>query len=59
MIVHVNEIKLYGDSKWHDQFNLCSDLYIKSKDESLTSEERESYLDRWWEERYRLESGNY
>ena len=59
MNIHINEIKLDGDSKWHNQFNLCSDLYIKSQDESLTTEEKKYYFDRWWEERFRLESGNY
>ena len=58
-MVHINEIKLDGDSEWHNQFNLCSDLYINAQDESLTNEERKNYFERWVQERYRLESGNY
>jgi hypothetical protein len=59
MIKHINEIKLNGDDKFTEQFNLCSDYYQKSQDELLSNEERKNYFEGWLQERYRLESGNY
>jgi hypothetical protein len=32
---------------------------MKAQDESLTEEERKNYLDKWFEERQRLELGIY
>jgi hypothetical protein len=57
MNIHINEIKLEGKDKWTEQFNVCSDYYKKSNDESLTPEERKKYFDLWFEERQRLELG--
>lgn len=57
--VHVNQIKVEGETPWARQFNLCSDLYLKSLDRSLSAEERKKYLDLWFEERQRLELGIY
>ena len=54
---HINEIKLDGDSKFIEQFNLCSEYYQKANDESLPEEEREKYYKLWFEERQRLELG--
>jgi len=59
MVIHINEIKLEGNDKFTEQFNVCSDYYIKSNDESLTPEERKKYFDLWFEERQRLELGIY
>ena len=56
---HINEIKIDGEGKWNKQFNLCSELFMKAQDESLTEEERKNYLDKWFEERQRLELGIY
>lgn len=56
---HVNQIKVEGDTPWARQFNLCSDLYLKSLDRSLSAEQRKKYLDLWFEERQRLELGIY
>jgi hypothetical protein len=56
---HINEIKLKGNDKFTEQFNLCSDYYQKSQNKSLTKEEREKYLDQWFQERQRLELGMY
>ncbi len=56
---NINEIKIDGEGKWNKQFNLCSELFMKSQDESLTEEERKNYLDKWFEERQRLELGIY
>jgi len=56
---HINEIKIDDEGKWNKQFNLCSELFMKAQDESLTEEERKNYLDKWFEERQRLELGNY
>jgi hypothetical protein len=57
--VHVNQIKVEGDTPWAQQFNLCSDLYLKSMDRSLSAEQRKKYLDLWFEERQKLELGIY
>lgn len=56
---HINEIKIVGEDKWNKQFNLCSELFMKAQDESLTEQERKNYLDKWFEERQRLELGIY
>jgi hypothetical protein len=56
---HINEIKIVGEGKWNKQFNLCSEYYQKAQDESLTEQERKNYLDKWFEERQRLELGIY
>lgn len=56
---HINEIKIVGEGKWNKQFNLCSELFMKAQDESLTEHERNNYLDKWFEERQRLELGIY
>lgn len=54
---HINEIKIDGEGKWNKQFNLCSELFMKAQDESLTEQEIKNYLDKWFEERQRLELG--
>jgi len=59
MIKHINEIKLEGNDRFTEQFNLCSEHYQKAQDESLSDEERKKYFELWLHERYRLESGNY
>jgi hypothetical protein len=59
MYKHINEIKLKGEDKWTKQFNLCTELFLKSKDEKLSKEERENYNNLWFEERLRLELGIY
>ena len=56
---HVNEIKLEGVDRWTKQFNLCSEYYQKAIDKTLSEAERKKYLDKWLEERQRLELGNY
>lgn len=59
MIKHINQIKLEGKDKFTEQFNLCSEYYQKSEDQSLSVEEREKYSNLWFEERQRLELGIY
>jgi hypothetical protein len=56
---HINEIKFEGEDRWTKQFNLCSDLYCKHSDMSLSEDEREDALNLWIEERQRLELGIY
>ena len=58
-IIHVNEIHLDGEDRWSKQFNLCSDYWQKSNDQSLPQEERAKYSKLWLEERKRLELGIY
>lgn len=57
--MYVHEIKLDNNSKFSEQFNLCSDLFSKATDEQLTEEERDKYFDMFISERYRLETGYY
>lgn len=59
MEIHVNQIKFSGEDAWTKQFNLCSDLFIASNDESLTDEERRDYHNQWFEQKLRLELGHY
>ena len=58
-MIHINEIKLEGESKFTTQFNKCSDYWQKSHDESLSEDERKKNFDLWFEERQRLELGIY
>ena len=58
-MIHVNEVHFEGEDRWTKQFNLCSDYFIKSQDKSLSDEERKEWLDKWFEERQRLELGIY
>lgn len=44
------KIKL-KNKKRREQFNICLQYYQKSNDESLTSEEREKYIELWAKER--------
>lgn len=57
--MYIHEIKLNSNSKFSEQFNLCSDLFGKANDELLTEEERDKYFDMFISERYRLETGHY
>lgn len=59
MILHINEIKLDSETKFANQFNKCSEYFMKSNDESLSEDEREMNLNLWFEERQRLEFGIY
>lgn len=56
-MIHINEIKFEGEDRWTKQFNLCSELYMKHSDMSLSEDERELALNMWIEERQRLELG--
>ena len=56
-MIHINEIKLEGESKFISQFNICSDLYLKSNDTNLTKEEREDAFNEWIMRRQYLELG--
>lgn len=58
-MTHVNEIKFEGTDRWTTQFNLCSDYWKKSNDETLSEAERKEAFDKWFEERQRLELGIY
>jgi hypothetical protein len=50
----MNEIKLKNK---REQFNICLQYYQKSNDESLTSEEREKYIELWAKERIKFRNG--
>ena len=54
MALHINDIKLDGDDEFTEQFNKCSDYWQKSRDESLSKEERERNFELWFEERRAL-----
>lgn len=56
-MIFVHDIKLPETSDFAKKFNECSELYQKSKDESLTQEERDRYLDMFWSYKYCLEQG--
>jgi len=56
-MIHVNELKFKGETPWVKQFNLCSDLWQKATDESLSEEEREEAVEMWTQERWMLEQG--
>jgi len=58
-MIHVNEVKFEGDDRWTKQFNLCSDYWQKSQDQSIPESERKEYSQLWLEERQRLELGIY
>jgi len=57
MIKHVNEITFEGETPWIKQFNLCSEYYQKSTDETLSVEEREKFKGKWMTARWELETG--
>jgi len=59
MIRHINEIKFEGKDRWTIQFNLCSDLFMRSQDNSLSEDQREKAFKMWMEERIKLETDNY
>lgn len=59
MILHVNEIKLTRNDKWGQLFNLCSEYYQKSNDDTLTEDDREEYFEKWKQARINLELGRY
>jgi len=55
--MHINEIKLPEDDDFSRAFNACSDLYIKAHDKNLSKEERDEYLELWFQRRQCLELG--
>ncbi len=57
MINQMNELKS-KNKKRREQFNLCLQYYQKSNDESLTSEEREKYIELWAKERSKFRNWN-
>lgn len=57
--MHINEIKLKGETPFVKQFNRCSDLFMKAMQEDLSEEERKGYVEAWLAERYLLETGSY
>ncbi len=57
--VFIHEIKLQGNDSFTTQFNKCSDYWILAHDEKLSQDQRDEYLDLWFEERQRLELGMY
>ena len=59
MILHSNDIKFEGEDRWTKQFNLCSDYWQKSNDETLSEEERKEAFDMWFWQRQCLELGIY
>lgn len=59
MIKHVNEIKLTRNDAWGKLFNLCSEYYLKSIDETITEDERDEYFEKWKQARLNLELGRF
>lgn len=54
-MIHINEIKLEGKSEFVKQFNMCSDLYRKMMDYTLSDKEREEYFEQYQAARWKLE----
>lgn len=59
MTIHVNQITLSGTDRFSKQFNVCSELFMKSNNQTLSEEERTKASNEWFEERQRLELGIY
>ena len=55
--MHINEIKLPEVDEFSKRFNECSDSFINAQDESLSKEERDIALDRWFIQKQCLELG--
>lgn len=54
---HIHEIHLEGNTPFVKTFNNCSDLYLRSIDQSLSEEERKQAFDDWFNLRQQLELG--
>jgi hypothetical protein len=61
MTLHIwaNEIKLQGEDRFATQFNLCSDLFAKARNEELSEEERNAAWSEYFAEKLKLEQGYY
>lgn len=55
--IHANQLILEGDTPVINQFNRCSDEYLKSIDENLSTDERNEAKNNWLQERQILELG--
>lgn len=56
-VIHVNELYMPETDAFSKAFNECSDLYRRSKDMSLSLEERQKAANDWFERRQCLELG--
>jgi hypothetical protein len=58
-MIHINEIRLEGNDRFTNQFNLCSDLFQQWQKTEEDSEKEKEAFQRWQDERLKLELGMY
>ncbi len=55
--LHLNQIKLEGDSLFVKRFNMCSELFVMANDDTLDEAIRIGALEDWQYYRMLLEQG--